>query len=948
MKFETYMSDVEYSPDGSYFAVSTSGAWGGTPSTTGDSGCDVVARFESSSTAAAANRASWTAYTGGDTTWTIEVTDNVIYAGGHQRWQNNPLGNNIADQGAVAREGIAALKPVNGMAYSWNPTRARGVGVQDMLATSDGLYVGSDTTLIGKTDGNRYHARIAFLPLAGGHRTPVVSPFTLPGDLYFVSSTGSQLVRRTHSGTALTSSANAPNGPGWGTSVGAFMVNGILYKANKDGLLWKQTFDGTTYGPVSPVNSADLLANQTDWHTDVKTITSLFYAGGNIYYTKSGTNALYRRGFEIESDIVAQNRFSTTTSGINWSAVRGAFVANGTLYYGATDGRLLTRTWNQSAHAPASGTPVVRGTSGWTSRTLFPYQGDPGQPNVAPTANITGASCIQLTCSFKGETSNDWDGDTLTYSWNFGDSSPPATTANASRTYDTAGAKTVKLTVSDGEGHSHTDTVVVNATAPPVNVAPTATIYDASCTELACSFKGETSSDPDGDALTYSWDFGDASPAVTTQNASRTYATGGSKTVTLTVNDGKGGSDTDTVTVNPTVPPTNGPPTANITDASCAQLVCSFKGLTSSDPDGDTLTYSWDFGDASPAVSTQNASRTYATGGSKSVTLTVNDGKGGSDTDTVTVNPIVPPTNGPRTANITDASCAQLVCSFKGLTSSDPDGDTLTYSWDFGDTSPEFTTANASRNYASSGAQTVTLTVNDGQGHSDTDTVTANPTDEGDPDSNVTYVGSASSAGNRVNHTVTLPSGVHEGDTMVLFLGAAAIGPTYTGPTGWTSVDGATGSTLMVARAWTKTATSADAAANVKVQVTSSSISKSDLTVAVYRGTHGTTPIASSAAKIDNAAGSAHTSPAVTATGNTDWLLTYWVDRSNDATGWLDFVGPTQRLEGLPSDTGSAHITALLADSGGPVSAGAQGELTATANGTSSRGASISILLKSS
>ena len=374
VSFETYMSDVEYSPDGSYFVVSTSGAWGGTPSTTGDSGCDVVARFESSSTAAA-NRATWTAYTGGDTTWTIEVTDNVVYAGGHQRWQNNPLGNNIAKQGAVAREGIAALNPVNGMAYSWNPTRAGGVGVQDMLATSAGLYVGSDTTLIGKTDGNRYHARIAFLPLAGGKQLPVIRPNSLPGILYFVAAGKAQLVRRAHTGTALTSSANAPNGPGWGTSVGAFMVNGILYKAHKSGTVTKATFDGTTYGTATPVNTADKLVYQTDWHNDVKTITSLFYAGGNIYYTKWGTNALYRRGFETESDVVGQNRFSTMTSGVNWAAVRGAFVANGTLYYGDTKGRLLSRTWNQSANAPVSGTPVVRGTSGWNSRTLFPYQG---------------------------------------------------------------------------------------------------------------------------------------------------------------------------------------------------------------------------------------------------------------------------------------------------------------------------------------------------------------------------------------------------------------------------------------------------------------------------------------------------------------------------------------------------------------------------------------------
>ena len=378
-RFYTYMTDVEYSRDGTYFVVSTTGAYGGqAASNAGTSGCDVVTRFKDNATAS--STPTWTAYTGSDTTWTVEVTDDVIYAGGHQKYQNNPSANNVAGPGAVSREGIAALDPVNGMPYSWNPTRARGVGVQDILATSTGLYVGSDTTQIGHTPGNTYHARIAVLPLAGGKTLPTVAPTTLPVNIYRVASGASQLTSRTFNGTTAGTATNAPNGPGWSTSTGAFMVNGVLYKLSSDGTIAKMTFNGSTYGTSVPVVAGDLLVFQSGWHTDVKTMTSLFYDNGEIYYTKSGSNALYRRGFEIEDDVVGQQVFSTTTSGINWSTVRGAFVVGSTLYYATTTGALFSATWNRAANAPVAGTStqLTAAGTGWASRAMFVYQAAPG------------------------------------------------------------------------------------------------------------------------------------------------------------------------------------------------------------------------------------------------------------------------------------------------------------------------------------------------------------------------------------------------------------------------------------------------------------------------------------------------------------------------------------------------------------------------------------------
>lgn len=90
--------------------------------------------------------------------------------------------------------------------------------------------------------------------------------------------------------------------------------------------------------------------------------------------------------------------------------------------------------------------------------------------------------------------------------------------------------------------------------------------------------------------------------------------------------------------------PVNFPPTASFSD-NCTDLSCSFDGSASSDSDGSIVAFAWDFGDGNSATGA-SASNTYASAGSFSVSLTVTDDGGATNTSSRNIE-VVDPNGGP-------------------------------------------------------------------------------------------------------------------------------------------------------------------------------------------------------------------------------------------------------------------------------------------------------------
>jgi PKD repeat protein len=298
------------------------------------------------------------------------------------------------------------------------------------------------------------------------------------------------------------------------------------------------------------------------------------------------------------------------------------------------------------AEAETASAPIAPSTTG---SALRPPVADFAYAPVSPVAGQP--------VTFDAAASVDFDGPIVRFAWDFdADGHPDAEGVTVEWTFSAPGSYDVAVTVTDEAGMSDTVTYAVEVkgvpqTLPATPNSPSARFVYAPAAPRAgdtVRFDASSSVDPVGGALDYAWDFdGNGTSDGDGPISEWTFSAPGTYPVTLTMVAASGLSDsiTQPILVLGSNPPQAGgsqqPPIAALQYVPPSPSVNEpvlFNATASIDLDGRVVVYAWDFdGDGTPDSTDAIAVRTFLQPGVVSVTLTVVDDGGNSDSISVEI-----------------------------------------------------------------------------------------------------------------------------------------------------------------------------------------------------------------------------------------------------------------------------------------------------------------------
>jgi hypothetical protein len=338
------------------------------------------------------------------------------------------------------------------------------------------------------------------------------------------------------------------------------------------------------------------------------------------------------------------------------------------------------------------------------------------------------------TIVYLNASATDPNGDPMTFSWDFGDGH---TAAGTQVTHQfTVGQPSYTVTLSVDDGHlgmgarpvnsSHL-VPVTNNTAPSCSVPSYPHVVWKTLTNFSIS-----SVDPDTrDKHRYTWDWGDGSVSVTnTKWAWYSYPRKASYTLTVYADDltglpGHNVSGSNNVLVGGTnVAPVLVSFTVTKNNPNVGQVV-TFTG-TATDADGDWLTYTFDFGDgntvdliglSTPGVPlVLSTDYWYGAQGTYTAYLYVTDGYSVPKTSSPQVMSVVLANRPPVVSPLADKKATSGYGLAFTAAATDPDGDPLMYTWDFGDLTPLVVGSSVMHVYSYEGDFVCRVYVDDGTG----------------------------------------------------------------------------------------------------------------------------------------------------------------------------------------------------------------------------------------
>jgi len=324
-----------------------------------------------------------------------------------------------------------------------------------------------------------------------------------------------------------------------------------------------------------------------------------------------------------------------------------------------------------------------------------------GQPvNTPPVAaaGLDQSAALGDTVTLDGSASSDADGDPLAFVWLFnavplGSSAQFSNTSvmNPSFIVDRSGQYIAELRVNDSHVDSPPDQVVISTqnSQPLADAGPDQGV----ALGAAVTLDGSASSDADGDPLAFNWVF-NVIPLGSSAQLSATNAVNPTFTVDqpgqyragLQVNDGQLDSNPDEVVISTqnTLPVADAGPDQSVFTG----VTVNLDGSASTDADGDTLSWAWSL-TVVPAGSQAALSAPTAVMPTFMpdlvdqyiAQLIVDDGTAQSLPVTVAINAEVANTIPVANAGMDQSIFVGNIAVLDGSTSSDADGDLLTYQW---------------------------------------------------------------------------------------------------------------------------------------------------------------------------------------------------------------------------------------------------------------------------